>query len=143
MKGTCQIQFASLALATWLALLAYPPPLGGQNQPRQADLAKGIAESARRACEEYEKDYYDGFGSQDRFYVWSRRLFRAQVESAQTDREKAAAAEAHLARMTKLEQVTKRRFDGRLATKQEYSAATYYKLRAEQAVQGLRKEKDR
>ena len=126
-----------------LACLAQPPSLDGQDAPRTDAVARGLVQSAKRTYEAYDKDYYEGFGPLERLYIWSRRWFKAQADTAEAERDQLTAAEAHLARMMKLQQLTKRRLDARVATDPEYSSATYYRLRAEQAVQRLKKGKER
>src|SRR5262249_33784033 len=122
-----------------LLLLGRPAALDGQDQPRATALTRALLQAAKRTYEGFEKDYYEGFGSQERLYIWSRRWFRAQTEAEANDAEHLAAAEGHLARMKRLEQVTKKRVDARVATVPEYPAATYYRLRAERAVERLKK----
>ena len=127
----------------WVFLALLLPGAGseGDNAREASAIARGLVDAARKTYEAYEKDFYEGRGIQENVYRWSRRWLKAQVAIAKSERERVTAAEAHLARMTRLEKMARKRLDARVAPLQEYTAASYYRLRAEDVLRKTRQEK--
>ncbi len=121
-----------LALAAAPAVL-FSPAQAGQGQKANA---KARLQAARKVYEGYLSRYKIGPSQPldaEKLYQWSRRWLEAQQDLALKKADRVAAAEAHLARMRRLEQ-TMRDLARKEVAPYEVAGAEFYRLEAERWV---------
>jgi hypothetical protein len=85
----------------------------------------------------YQREYYVGRGSLWGVSTWSRRLAEADIARSRKAEERAAAAQAHLRRMSELrDEVAERAASGQVPA-QDYLAAENYQAEAELLAAGM------
>jgi hypothetical protein len=122
---------AVAAVILGVAVLASP----GRGDDTAAANARARLEAARKTYEgmlaRHRVDARAGLGAED-FYRWSRRWMEAERDLADKPEARVAAAQAHLDRMTKWEDMVKRaQAQGGFLAPYEATAAEFYRLEAE------------
>jgi hypothetical protein len=122
---------AVAAIILGVAVLASP----GRGDEKAAANAKARLDAARKTYEgmfaRWRTDPSARLRPED-FYSWSRRWMDAEREVADKPEARVAAAQAHLDRMTKCEQMVRRKHDVGLDTfAYEVTGAEFYRLEAE------------
>ena len=95
------------------------------------ELLRVRLDSAKEAYDLAEALYRQGKGEPETIYRWSHRWLTAQQALAGTKAERTAAAEAHLDRMKRLEEVAKATVRVGMASPLDERAAKFYVAEAE------------
>jgi hypothetical protein len=103
------------------------------------DNAKAQAVAAGKAYENALLRMRAGLANQsaetiETLYLWSRRWMEAEQETNDKKEDRAAAAQAHLERMKKLEDLVKKLHDVGALAGADPAAAEFYRLEAERLV---------
>jgi hypothetical protein len=119
------VALALLVVGTAAAVAAPPDP------KVSSELFQARVDAAKEAYLLAEALYRQGMGEPETIYRWSHRWLTAQQTLAGTKAERTAAAEAHLARMKKLEEVAKATVRVGTACPLDGRAAKFYVAEAE------------
>ena len=119
------VAVALLVVGTAAAVAAPPDP------KVSSELLQARLDAAKEAYLLAEALYRQGTGEPETIYRWSHRWLTAQQALAGTKAERTAAAEAHLGRMKRLEEVAKATVRVGTGSPLDARAAKYYVAEAE------------
>ena len=116
----------ALLVVSTAAAVAAPP-----DAKVSPELLRARLDAAQEAYELAEALYRQGNGEPEAVYRWSHRWLAAQQALTGTKAERAAATEAHLTRMKRLEEVAKAGVRVGTRSPLDQSAAKFYVAEAE------------
>lgn len=94
----------------------------------EAVLIARLLDSANAEWAGRMQDFADGKGDPERLYASARRLLQAQLEKAKTKDARIAAWEAHLGRMSVVEEINRKRFEAGKLKASDLQASRFWRL---------------